>query len=287
MGRLAWHALVNGGWDEVADRYVFNTQKLTNDHPYFAAYVKTKDLPQVLFDPDRLEPLQDEWGYLLIWATLGIACVTAAVLLLIPMVWGWRAIFSRTPGKALSVVYFACLGAGYIMVEVGLIAHFVMALGNPTISASILITGMLVFSGLGALVSERILEVKRVAMPIIFVLIAAMLAGYALYLNLALDAIGALPYLARLALSFLFIAPPAFLMGFPMPTAMTTLGRLGKEHLFIWAWGVNGCFSVIGAAAAPVIATNFGLGAVIELAALAYFIALPSFFGVLAEPRRA
>ena len=37
------------------------------------------------------------------------------------------------------------------MVEVGLIAHFVMALGNPTVSASVLITGMLVFSGLGAL----------------------------------------------------------------------------------------------------------------------------------------
>ena len=36
--------------------------------------------------------------------------------------------------------------------------------------------------------------------------------------------------------------------------------------MFIWAWGVNGCFSVIGAAAAPVIATNFGLGAVIEIA---------------------
>ena len=35
--------------------------------------------------------------------------------------------------------------------------------------------------------------------------------------------------------------------------------------MFIWAWGVNGCFSVIGAAAAPVIATNFGLAAVIEV----------------------
>ena len=60
-------------------------------------------------------------------------------------------------------------------------------------------------------------------------------------------------------LCFLFIAPPAFLMGFPMSVAMTTLGRLGKEHMFIWAWGVNGCFSVIGAAAAPVLATSFGL----------------------------
>ena len=250
--------------------------------------MKTKDLPAVLFDPDRLEPLQDEWGYLLIWATLGIACVTAAVLLAIPVIWGWKSIFSKSPGKALTVVYFACLGAGYIMVEVGLIAHFVMALGNPTVSASILITGMLVFSGLGALVSERILPFMRVFMPILFVAIAAILVGYALFLNLALDAIGALPYSARLLFCFAFIAPPAFLMGFPMSTAMTTLGRLGKEHMFIWAWGVNGCFSVIGAAAAPVIATNFGLGAVIEIAGLAYFLALPAFYGVISgnAPRR-
>jgi hypothetical protein len=278
MGRLAWHALVAGGWPEIAARYVFNTRKLTNDAPYFAAYVKTKDLPRIL---DRLELLQDEWGYLLIWATLGVACLTAAPLLAIPVLWGWRSVFSKSRGKALTVVYFACLGAGYIMVEVGLIAHFVMALGNPTVSASILITGMLVFSGLGALASERILPRMRAIMPVIFLAIAALLVGYALFLNLALDAIGAFPYLARLSLCFLFIAPPAFLMGFPMPTAMTTLGRLGKEHMFIWAWGVNGCFSVIGAAAAPVIATNFGLGAVIEIAGLAYLLALPAFFGVI------
>ncbi|HYA75037.1 MAG TPA: hypothetical protein VEF36_17970 [Roseiarcus sp.] len=278
LGRLAWHALINGGWPEIAERYVFSTRKLTNDAPYFAAYVKTKDLPRIL---DRLELLQDEWGYLLIWATLGVACLTAAVLLAIPVFWGWRSIFSKSRGKFLTVVYFACLGAGYIMVEVGLIAHFVMALGNPTVSASILITGMLVFSGLGALTSERILPSMRAVMPVIFLAIGALLIGYALFLNAALDAVGALPYAARLLSCFLFIAPPAFLMGFPMPTAMTTLGRLGKEHLFIWAWGVNGCFSVIGAAAAPVIATNFGLGAVIEIAGCAYLLALPAFFGVI------
>ena len=281
MGRLTWHALINGGWPQIAERYVFNTRKLTNDAPYFAAYVKTKDLPRIL---DRLELLQDEWGYLLIWATLGVACLTATVLLAIPVLWGWRSIFSKSRGKFLTVVYFACLGAGYIMVEVGLIAHFVMALGNPTVSASILITGMLVFSGLGALTSERILPRMRAVMPVIFLAIAALLIGYALFLNIALDAIGALPYAgAAVCFASCFIAPPAFLMGFPMPTAMTTLGRLGKEHLFIWAWGVNGCFSVIGAAAAPVIATNFGLGAVIEIAGLAYLLALPAFFGVISS----
>jgi spermidine synthase len=282
MGRLAWHSLINGEWPAIAKRYVFDTRLLTNDAPYFAAYVKTADLPRIT---DRLELLQDEWGYLLIWATLGVACATATVLLAIPVLWGWRTIFSKSRGKFLTVVYFACLGAGYIMVEVGLIAHFVMALGNPTVSASVLITGMLVFSGLGALLSERVLPRMRTIMPILFVAIGALLIGYAFFINNALDAIGAFPYGVRLMLSFAIIAPPAFLMGFPMPTAMTTLGRLGKEHMFIWAWGVNGCFSVIGAAAAPVIATNFGLGAVIEIAGCAYLLALPAFFGVISGGR--
>jgi hypothetical protein len=126
----------------------------------------------------------------------------------------------------------------------------------------------------------------RTVMPVLFIAVGAMLVLYGLFLGHALDAIGSIPYLARLVICSLLIAPPAFLMGFPMPIAMTTLGRLGKDHLFVWAWGVNGCFSVIGAAAAPVIATNFGLAAVIEVAALAYLLAIPAFYGVIASDRR-
>jgi len=70
-------------------------------------------------------------------------------------------------------------------------------------------------------------------------------------------------------------------MGFPMATGMGVLTRLKKENMFLWAWGVNGCFSVIGAALVPIIATSFGLAAVIATAGAAYLIAIPAFFGVL------
>ena len=196
MGQLAWHHLVHGGWDDIADRYVFDTRPLTNKRPYFAAYVKPGDLPRVT---DRLELLQDEWGYLLLWATLAIACVAALSLVLIPLVFGWRTIFSHNPGKFRTIIYFACLGAGYIMVEVGLISDFMLALSNATVSASVLITGMLVFSGLGAFVSERYLDRARGVMPKIFVAIGALLVGYGLFLDRVLDLIGTLPYALRLA----------------------------------------------------------------------------------------
>jgi spermidine synthase len=278
LGRLAWHYLVNGGWQKVADEYVFDSRVLTNHQPYFAAYIKVPDL---LKFTDRLELVQDEWGYLLLWATLGIATVFALTLVLFPVIFGWRTIFSRYPGKFGTMIYFLCLGLGYIIVEVGMISHFILALSNATVSASVLITGMLVFSGIGSFFSERYLDRARSVMPKVFLAIFLILAFYAFTIDYALDWIGTLPYALRILLCLLIILPPAFLMGFPMPTAMTTLGRLGKDHMFLWAWGINGCFSVIGAALVPIVATSFGLPAVVLVGAFAYLIALPAFFSVL------
>jgi hypothetical protein len=102
--------------NDVPAAYVFDTRPLTNDRSYFAAYVKPGDLHRTL---DRLELFQDEWGYLLLWATFAIACALAATLVALPMIFAWRTAFSHNPGKPGTMLYFACLGLGYIMVESG------------------------------------------------------------------------------------------------------------------------------------------------------------------------
>lgn len=282
LARAAFAALVAGDFSDIARRYVFDTRELTNSRPYFAAYVKTEDLARVT---DRLEIFQDEWGYLLVWATLGIAAIGALTLVLLPVAAGWRTLFGPTRGKLSTIVYFACLGLGYIMVEVALISHFILALSNATVSASVLITGMLIFSGLGSYVSATYFDDARRILPQVLLAIAAFLIAYGYCLDFALDRIGVLPYGLRLLYCFALILPPAFLMGFPMPTAMGWLSRLGKEHMFVWAWGINGCFSVVGAALVPVIATSFGLSTVLIVSGLAYLVAIPAFFGVLLPPR--
>ncbi|MET0632588.1 MAG: hypothetical protein ABWY92_17160, partial [Xanthobacteraceae bacterium] len=118
-----------------------------------------------------------------------------------------------------------------------------------------------------------------------------LLICYGLFLDRPLDWIGTFPYGWRVVFCFLLIAPPAFLMGFPMPIGMTSLANLGKSHMFLWAWGINGCFSVVGAALVPVIATSFGLAAVLIFSGCAYLVAIFAFFAVLlplaAPPARA
>ena len=276
--RMVIDQLIKGDGPEVEKRYLFDAAPLTNDRPYFAGYIKIADLPAVF---GMLDAVSDEWGYLLLWGTLAESILLGMVLLLAPVVFGWRTIFSRQPGKLGIVVYFLCLGLGYIFIEVGLIGKFVLALANPTVSASVLITGMLVFSGLGSLTSGRYLERCRTIMPRIFLAIAAILLIYSFVLGPILDVIGLWPYGLRIVACLGLLLPPAFLMGFPFPTGMAMLSRLGKGHFFLWAWGINGLFSVVGSVAVPLVAVLFGLKALMWVAACAYLLALPAFFALL------
>lgn len=278
LGRIIMAEAVRGGWSALASKYVFDPTPLTNARPYFSGYVRPTDLPRIL---DRLELMQDDWGYLLVWGTLIVAIICAVPLVLIPIVGGWRALFSAMPGKFGTIVFFSCLGLGYIMVEVGLIAYFVLALTNPTVSVAVLITTMLIFSGLGSLASERILPSHKKALPAIMLAIATILLVYALILADFLSAIGGLPYALRMACCVALLAPPAFLMGFPMAIAMSSLDLGGKHSMFIWAWGVNGCFSVVGSALVPLVSVSFGIPSVLMVAALAYFIAIPACLAVM------
>jgi hypothetical protein len=262
----------------VRDAYVFDIAPLTSDRPYMAGYIKPADLADFAGMP---EAVSDQWGYLLLWATLGLAAIFGVTLLLIPVIFGWRTIFSRQPGKLGIVVYFMGLGLGYIVVEIGLIAKFMIALSNPTVSASVLITGMLVFSGIGSYVSGRYLDSSRTVMPRIFLAIAALIAVYALLLDPVLDAIGIWPYGLRIVACLALLFPLAFLMGFPFATGMAMLAKLGKEHFFLWAWGINGSFSVVGAVLVPILGVVFGLSTGLLVAAACYAACLPAFYALL------
>jgi hypothetical protein len=280
--RVMLDHFLHGRFGAVADGYVFDTRPLTNDRPYFAGYVKPGDVPHFL---GAMGEIKDEWGYLLLWMTLFIATGLGGLILLLPVVTAWRTVFQPQRGKLGLMLYFLCLGAGYIAIEVGLIGQFLVALGNPTISASVLITGMLLFSGIGALFSGRILDRCRTVMPGIFAAIAVLLVLGAFFYDQLLIEIGQWPnYVARMTACVALLAPAAFLMGFPFPTAMAMLSRLGKDRFFIWAWGINGTFSVIGAVAVPILSVTYGQSVPILSAAVLYLIAWPAFYAVLAPP---
>ena len=73
----------------------------------------------------------------------------------------------------------------------------------------------------------------------------------------------------KIAAAVALVAPLATLMGMPFPRALARLRRL-DPGLVPWAWGVNGCASVIGAVLATGLAIHLGQTFVIICAALLY-----------------
>ena len=83
--------------------------------------------------------------------------VVATLLILVapPLVLGARLPSQR--GVRGFLIYFLFIGAGYILIEVGLIQKFVLFLGHPTYALTVVIFSMLVSSGIGSFVSSRML----------------------------------------------------------------------------------------------------------------------------------
>ncbi len=79
---------------------------------------------------------------------------TLVTLLLPPVVLGTRLPREKDVRQLLG--YFACIGVGYILIQVSLIQKFVLLLGHPTYALTVIIFSMLVFSGLGSFMSRRI-----------------------------------------------------------------------------------------------------------------------------------
>ena len=68
------------------------------------------------------------------------------------------------------------------------------------------------------------------------------------------------------------IAPLAFAMGLPFPLGLARLARTAPAFV-PWAWGLNGCASVIAAIAALLVAIESGLTATLLIALLLYALA--------------
>jgi hypothetical protein len=143
----------------------------------------------------------------------------------------------RNPGKFRTIVYFACLGAGYIMVEVGLISKFIEALSNATVSASVLLSA-------GSSCLRALLRACAHHHAAHLLAIGALLIATGWRLDSVLDWIGTFPYAMRLLLCFVlvFAGVPD---GFPDADRHVVAVAAGQGPHVLWAWGINGCFSVV------------------------------------------
>ena len=179
-----------------------------------------------------------------------------------------------TRTKLAGLLYFAGLGAGFIILEVALVQKCILFLGHPVYSLAVVLFSLLGFSGLGSLLSGRFADGRlRTVLPRVLLALAAAVVLYVLLLSPVFHAFVQLGRAYRIVITVALLAPLGVVMGMPMPIGVRVLNR-ESPALIPWAWGVNGAASVMGSAAALAIALLAGFDEAMLAGAALYLVAL-------------
>ncbi len=135
------------------------------------------------------------------------------------------------------ILYFFFIGLAYIMVEIIFIKIFQFFLGSPAISISIIIFSMLVSSGFGSLLGERLFRpLGRRMIPLLAAFLALLLALYGAFLFRGLGSLIQLGSAWRALIAFALIALAGFFMGAFFPEGIRRLGAADKAMI---GWGLD------------------------------------------------
>jgi hypothetical protein len=167
---------------------------------------------------------------------------------------------------AASVAYFACLGVGFIMVELCLLQDLTLLLGHPIFTLSILLFTLLAAGGLGSALSSRH-DRRRACLTV-----AGLALLYALALPLLVPVLLPLPLAVRILVAVALIAPLGFFMGMPFPSGLARVGQ-GPFPAAPFYWGLNGVLSVVGSVATMALAVNVGFRLALIVGSLFYVLA--------------
>ena len=263
------------GWDELAaapdhrafcEAAAFDYCAPTDDRPFFfnlqrVGHFGETAAPGGLRVPDPT---------LILAITLAILLVLSAAAFALPLA------LVRGEGRpsVASLGFFAAIGLGFLVLEVVLIQRFVLFLGFPTYALSVVLFALLVFTGLGSLLSARAgPDDARRVLVVALAASAAMIALAAFGLQPLLRALIDLPFAVRILLTVALLAPLGVTLGMAMPLGLRRLEGLYPSGV-AWAWGINGIASVLASVLAITVAIMLGFTAATLLALGCYLAAL-------------
>ena len=284
--RQAWfyqgaNALLSDSGQQFLKAYKYDVSPATDDKPFFHQFFKWSVLAELFSLREQGGFALLEMGYIILFATLILAVVSSIVLIILPLiVFHFRSKtteeFSLAVSERIRVfIYFFSIGLAFLFIEIAMMQKFILFLHHPIYAIPVVLTSFMVFSGLGS-VCTKYMMVHYSASQLLFRAILGIIClglFYSYFLGSFFALMAAYSIVLKITLSFILIAPLAFCMGMPFPLALSRIASLNSAYI-PWAWGVNGCASVISAVLASLLAIHFGFTQVIFAALGLYLLSL-------------
>lgn len=261
-------------WQSYVAGYPYYIHPPTDDRPFFFNFlrrlVRGADGAN---DPFHFIKMWND-ALVLMYMLIGVVTVIAVTFFFAPLL-----TFGRRPHKvpagiaAPLLLYFACLGYGFLMLEIPLLQRFVLFLGYPIYALVVVLFALLLFSGIGSLVSARFTNEARGTLVKVLSAIIGLALVYLVTVPLVIEALLGGPIAMRITVTVVLLAPFGMLLGMAYPLGITVLRGYGEE-LVPWAWGLNGVMSVFASVVSTFIGSRIGFSAAFLTGVAAYAIGL-------------
>jgi hypothetical protein len=205
-------------------------------------------------------------------ALFSLSTILVAATIILPI----RPVHATLNGRLVvaGTAYFLLIGVGFMCVEIGLLQRLSVFLGHPIYALSIVLFSMILATGVGSLLSDKV----PLGTPLRFMLWAILLGGYLGLLPLWLPVLTArfdsATFLVRAILCVMVIAPAGVLMGYGFPTGMRLVSVIDQTPT-PWFWGINGAASVLASTLAVACSLAFGISTTLTIGALCYLLLIP------------
>jgi hypothetical protein len=240
----------------------------TDDKPFFFQMIRYQDI----FDSSLYGGAENRAQPVLVLFMLAIAMlVLTASCILLPLVvtTSRRTLQGMTP----FVVFFCGIGLGFLLIEIAQLQRLTIFLGHPTYALSVVLFSLLIFSGIGSLLTERLVNPG---------LRPALLLPFAVLLGVLIAAGIATPGIThsydgattpvRIFTATAMLAPIGLLMGMPFPIGMK-LASLRENAPTAFFWGANGATSVLASVLGVAIALQWGISIAFWVGVACYAVA--------------
>ena len=175
---------------------------------------------------------------------------------------------------ARGTLYFALIGIGFMMVEIGLLQRMTVFLGHPIYSLAVLLFSLILTTGMGSFLSEKFTLDTRVKITTWAILTGGYLIILPFVLSDLFAAFNAATLPVRIVISVLSITPAGLLLGFGFPTGMRLIASIDSRPT-PWFWGINGAAGVLASISAIAVSLALGINATLIAGALCYLLLIP------------
>ncbi len=258
------------GRDDFFAQYPYDVAPITDDAPFFWHFVRFGDL----FGSDRDFAhfnVEEGIGERVLLALLALALVFAALFLSVPVI-ALRNAWLGVPRKGSVAAYFACLGLGFMFIEVAMIQKLTLLLGYPTYSLTVTLFAILLSTGAGSLLSERWAATPQRAIGRAVGFLCLLVAVYHFGLGPLVDASVAFSLPVRILVAIAVLAPLGTCLGIFMPIGLRLASQMGDrgDQIVAWCWAVNGFFSVAGSILSTMLSMGLGFSGVMLVGLAVY-----------------